>query len=164
MRADSIAGDDAQNQLDPLNIDEAEFPVAQSVSFFECRLFLRGTFEEPVDLLARLKNLNSGPGGNPVKTWVVLGLGVLQLFSLGLALTCCLPLNVLMLSFAFRDPQGDEVCPEKFAKDLVVGLEKAGVPHKANFIDAGHMAKSDGMSTALRACVDEFLAETQSSS
>ena len=53
---------------------------------------------------------------------------------------------------------GDEVCPENFAQDLVAGLERAGVPHVANFIDAGHMAKSDGMSTALRGCVDEFLA------
>lgn len=61
-------------------------------------------------------------------------------------------------------PSGDEVCPEKFAKDLVAMLEKAGVPHNAKFIDAGHMAKSDGMSTALRACVDEFLAERESSS
>ena len=129
---DSIAGD-AQDQLDPLNIDEGEFPVAQSVSFFECRLFLRGTFEEPIDLLGRLHNLNSGPGGNAVKTWVVQGLG-------------------------------DEVCPEKFAKDLVAELEKVGVPHRAKFIDAGHMAKSDGMSTALRACVDEFLAERGPSS
>ena len=54
---------------------------------------------------------------------------------------------------------GDEICPDRFAKNLVDGLEKAGVPHKANFIDAGHMAKSDGMSTVLRACVDEFLAD-----
>eukprot|EP01043_Picozoa_sp_COSAG02_P053071 COSAG02_NODE_5811_length_4021_cov_7.199133_2_plen_130_part_00 len=108
VRADSIALD-AQDQLDPLNIDEAEFPVAQSVSFFECRLFLRGTFEEPIDLLAHLDNLNSGPGGNPVKTWVVQGLGVLQPFALGFALTCCFPLNLLirlMLSFVFREHQG----------------------------------------------------------
>jgi hypothetical protein len=78
--ADGIAGDE-QDQLDPLNIDEAEFPVAQSVSFFECRLFLRGTFEEPIDLLGRLDNLNSGPGGSAVKTWVVQGIGVLPPFA-----------------------------------------------------------------------------------
>ena len=59
----------------------------------------------------------------------------------------------------FPKPSGDEVCPETFAKDLVAGLAEASLPHKAKFIDAGHMAKSDGMSTALRGCVDEFLVE-----
>ena len=51
---------------------------------------------------------------------------------------------------------GDEVCPEKFAQELVAGLEVAKVPHKAYFIDAGHKAGSDGMSLQLRACVDDF--------
>ena len=44
------------------------------------------------------------------------------------------------------------------------GLDAAGVPHKANFIDAGHMAKSDGMSKALRACVDDFLVDYEGGS
>lgn len=68
-----------QEMLDPLKIDDQHFDVAQSVSFFECRLFLRGTFEEPIDLLARLHLLRQGPGGNAVKTWVVQGLGVIPL-------------------------------------------------------------------------------------
>ena len=40
---------------------------------------------------------------------------------------------------------GDEICPEIFAKQLVAGLEDARVPHTANFFDAGHSTKSDGM-------------------
>ena len=53
---------------------------------------------------------------------------------------------------------GDEICPEIFAKQLVAGLEDARVPHTAYFFDAGHSAKSDGMSKMLRKCVDEFVA------
>ena len=32
------------------------------------------------------------------------------------------------------------------------------MPHTAYFFDAGHSAKSDGMSKMLRKCVDEFVA------
>ena len=53
---------------------------------------------------------------------------------------------------------GDEICPEVFAQQLVEGLAAAGVPHTAYFLDAGHSAKSDGMSKMLRKCVDEFVA------
>ena len=53
---------------------------------------------------------------------------------------------------------GDEICPEVFAQQLVAGLASAGVPHTAYFFDAGHSAKSDGMSKMLRKCVDEFVA------
>ena len=45
---------------------------------------------------------------------------------------------------------GDEICPEVFAQQLVEGLKGAGVPHTAYFFDAGHSAKSDGMSRMLR--------------
>ena len=51
---------------------------------------------------------------------------------------------------------GDEVCPEIYAKQLVADLAAAGVPHTAYFFDAGHSAKSDGMSAKLRQCVEEF--------
>ena len=47
---------------------------------------------------------------------------------------------------------GDEVCPETFARQLVAGLEAAGVPHTAYFFDAGHSAKSDG--SASSRCLD----------
>ena len=49
-----------------------------------------------------------------------------------------------------------QVCPEVFAQQLVAGLAAAGVPHTAYFFDAGHSAKSDGMSKMLKRCVDEF--------
>ena len=37
-------------------------------------------------------------------------------------------------------------------------LAAAGVAHEAHFVDAGHKSSSDGMSKALRACVDKFTA------
>ena len=40
----------------------------------------------------------------------------------------------------------------------VEGLASNAVPHTAYFFDAGHSAKSDGMSKMLRRCVDEFVA------
>ena len=52
---------------------------------------------------------------------------------------------------------GDEVCPEVFAQGLVTALKEAEVPTTAHFIDAGHKSGSDGMSKALRGCVDDFL-------
>ena len=58
---------------------------------------------------------------------------------------------------------GDEVCPEKFAQELVAGLEAEGIPTVAHFIDAGHVAGSDGMSKALKGCVDDFVAQSAAS-
>ena len=97
-------------------------PEAASVSFFESRLFLQGTFENPLDLLNDVKCLKEGP----VRTWVVQG-------------------------------TGDEVCPDKFARELVVKLENEGIPHKAHFVDAGHKASSNGVFIALKECVKDFL-------
>ncbi|KAK3277525.1 hypothetical protein CYMTET_14476 [Cymbomonas tetramitiformis] len=63
--------EDPSELLDPHKISEEEFAEAQSVSFFEARLFLKGTFEDPVDLLGRLHLLQAGS----VPTWVVQGTG-----------------------------------------------------------------------------------------
>ena len=116
----NLIEEDASKLLDPRSIKDDEYAEAQSVSFFEARLFLRHTYETPVQLLGeRLKSLAA------VRTWVVQG-------------------------------TGDEVCPEVFAQQLVAGLKAAEVPHTAYFFDAGHSAKSDGMSKMLRRCVDEF--------
>merc|ERR1712094_160587 len=89
-----------------------EFPKAQSVSFFEARLFLKGTFEEPVDLL----------GGVPLLRGIPIYLA---------------------------HGKGDEICPEKFAQQLVATLEKAGIAHTAYFPEAGHKASSNGMTETL---------------
>ena len=126
----NIIEEDPSKLLDPRTIDEADFAEAQSVSFFEARLFLRGTYEAPVQLLGkRLEQLaaDAATGRPAVRTWVVQG-------------------------------TGDEICPEAFAQQLVTGLETARVPHTAYFFEAGHSAKSDGMSNMLRKCVDEFTA------
>jgi len=126
----NIIEEDPSKLLDPLAVDEAEFAEAMSVSFFEARLFLKGTYEAPVQLLGeRLKQLsaNTVTGRPAVRTWVAQG-------------------------------TGDEICPEVFAQQLVAGLLHARVPHTAYFFDAGHSAKSDGMSKMLKQCVDEFMA------
>ena len=66
----NLIEEDASKLIDPRVIDEAEYAEAQSVSFFEARLFLKGTFETPVQLLGeRLRRLAG------VRTWVVQGTG-----------------------------------------------------------------------------------------
>ena len=52
---------------------------------------------------------------------------------------------------------GDEICPEEFARALVHRLEKLGVLEGAHFVDAGHAAHSDGIGAALKLCVADFL-------
>ena len=110
------------NLLDPLVISEDVLPIAASVSFFESRLFLRGTFEDPICLLDDVKKLKE----IPVRTWVVQG-------------------------------TRDEVCPDKFARELVAKLEAEGVPHTAHFVDGGHLPSSNAIFVALNECVEDFL-------
>ena len=118
----NLVEEDATKLLDPYVISEDLLPQAASVSFFESRLFLRGTFEEPLDLLGDVKLLREGP----VRTWVVQG-------------------------------TGDEVCPDKFARELVEKLKVEGIPHTAHFVEAGHKASSNGVFIALNDCVKDFL-------
>ena len=49
-----------------------------------------------------------------------------------------------------------QVCPDKFARQLVARLEVEGVEHSSHFVDAGHKASSDGITVALKGCVNEF--------
>ena len=119
----NLVEEDPTKLLDPHTIDPKELPQAASVSFFEARLFLRGTFEEPLTLLEDVGKLRQGP----VKTWVVQG-------------------------------TGDEVCPDKFARQLVTRLEaEEGVLQQAHFVDAGHKSSSKGVFVALQECVQNFL-------
>ena len=123
----NLMEEDPSELLDPKRIDDAVFPEAQSIAFFECRLFLRGTFEVPVDLLGNVQSLagSAEDGEPPVRTWICQG-------------------------------TGDEVCPEEFAQSLETALKGAAVPCIARYVDAGHVAGSDGMTKALRECVNEF--------
>ena len=107
-------------------ISESVLPQATSVSFFETRLFLKGTFEEPLTLVEDVKKLKDGPTG-PIRTWVVQGVG-------------------------------DEVCPDRFARELVAQLEKEEIPTTSHFVDAGHKASSNGVFLALQDCIKDFLA------
>lgn len=125
---ENLMVEDPSERLDYEKIDEEQYPEAQSVAFFEVRLFLRGAYDKPAKLLERLDTLAKGG----VKTWVVQG-------------------------------TGDAVCPEGFARDLVAGLEKASVPHKACFVDAGHKSSSCNIKKALQECVIEFRDECSAS-
>ena len=71
----NLMEEDPAALLDPHRIDEGTYPEAQSVAFFEARLFLRHTFEAPLDLLGAVPSLLKGHGGAPVRTWVVQGTG-----------------------------------------------------------------------------------------
>jgi len=63
----NLMEEDPKKLLDPNKIVDAVLPKATSVAFFESRLFLHGTFEDPVDLLDRVDRLKRTP------TWVCQG-------------------------------------------------------------------------------------------
>eukprot|EP00931_Biecheleriopsis_adriatica_P043592 TRINITY_DN24918_c0_g1_i1.p2 TRINITY_DN24918_c0_g1~~TRINITY_DN24918_c0_g1_i1.p2 ORF type:complete len:163 (-),score=34.54 TRINITY_DN24918_c0_g1_i1:73-561(-) len=65
----NLMAEEASDLLDYHHIDEEIYLEAQSVSFFEARLFLRLAYEDPPDLLGRVEHLKDIP------TWVVQGTG-----------------------------------------------------------------------------------------
>lgn len=60
--------DDPAMRLDPQVINPRNFSEAMSVAFFENRLYLHGTFDEPVDILGKVPNLKQVP------IWICQGL------------------------------------------------------------------------------------------
>jgi hypothetical protein len=72
----NLMAESPHDKMDPEEIDATDFLEASSVSFFEARLFLRGTFEDQLDLLGGVQSLlrgtgPSGSGHKGVPTWVV---------------------------------------------------------------------------------------------
>lgn len=63
----NLMEEDPKKLLDPTKIVLEKLPEATSVAFFESRLFLHGTFEDPVNLLERVDRLKHTP------TWVCQG-------------------------------------------------------------------------------------------
>mmetsp|Transcript_8529 Transcript_8529/g.14802 ORF Transcript_8529/g.14802 Transcript_8529/m.14802 type:complete len:276 (-) Transcript_8529:157-984(-) len=57
----NLMEDRPEMQQDPNLIMADKFPEAQSVAFFETRLWLHGSFEDPSDLLARVDQLDDIP-------------------------------------------------------------------------------------------------------
>ena len=146
----NLIEEDPKEMLDPAVIDVQKFPEAQSVAFFECRLFLRGAFEEPPELLSefRVSRLAAPAAANTanrsslivhshdkggffrpftgVPVWVVQG-------------------------------KDDYVCPARFAHELVESLVKNGVEtHSYLDLDAGHASSSGEITKALKRSVEEF--------
>jgi len=64
----NLMEEDPANLLDPANIVEEKFAEAQSVAFFEIRLWLHGTLEEPSNLLEKTYRLSEIP------IWICQGL------------------------------------------------------------------------------------------
>jgi proline iminopeptidase len=60
--------EDPANLVDPFTPDMEKMPEATSVAFFENSLFLHGTFDQPMDLLAGVHHLKG------VNTWICQGL------------------------------------------------------------------------------------------
>lgn len=127
----NLMEEDDSELLDLDKIDESLYAEAQTVSFFEARLFLKGVYEssrEEFDLLGSVSSLSTvetDKNHHHVPVWVVQG-------------------------------TGDAVCPDKFARMLVTELEKAGVLQTAYFVEAGHKATSTGIRDKLIEAVHEF--------
>jgi proline iminopeptidase len=67
----NLMEEDDENLLDPYTVpNDDKFREACSISFFEARLFLKGTFEDPIDLLG-----DQILGLKHVPTWVCQGTG-----------------------------------------------------------------------------------------
>ena len=126
----NLMEEDPADLLDPYQIDEEIFPEALSTAFFEARLFLRGTFEEPLNLLGKVSALKDGYGDKPVKTWVVQGEG---------------------------DEVCPEIYAQQLKKRLEAVGPPGSCLVNAYFVDAGHKASSNGITIALQKCVQEFL-------
>ena len=58
----NLMEEDPKNLLDPNHIDPPNYPEAQSIAFFETRLWLHGSYEEPTsNLLDRVDQLTAMP-------------------------------------------------------------------------------------------------------
>jgi proline iminopeptidase len=67
----NLMEEDPANLLDPDVIQDEFFPEAQSVAFFETRLWMHGAFESPSNLLQRVDSLTTS--ANLVPTWICQG-------------------------------------------------------------------------------------------
>jgi len=68
----NLMEEDLDKMLDPYTVPDAtddQYREACSISFFEARLFLHGTFEQPIDLLGNCHRMKHVP------TWVCQGTG-----------------------------------------------------------------------------------------
>ena len=64
----NLMEEDPANHLDPYEIKKDRLPEATSVAFFENRMFLYGTYDEPMDLIGNVERLK------PVNIWICQGL------------------------------------------------------------------------------------------
>ena len=72
MYENNLMEEDENEMLDPFTVppmDDPKYKEAMSISFFEARLFLQGTFEQPIDLLSNVSALKNVP------VWVCQGTG-----------------------------------------------------------------------------------------
>lgn len=123
-------------------IVDKDFHEACSVAFFESRLFLHGLFEEPMNLLGRVKT-----NSHRIKT----------AFSES-------DLSDSVDGYASSDAlhywicQGkrDEICPMRYAQELVGALNEVSIPIEAHFVDGGHQATDPVIANCLQERVEDF--------
>jgi len=142
----NLMEEDVSKLLDPEVIDESLYAEAQSVSFFEVRLFLNGVYEQD---------------GPPDERFDLLE-GVQSLLAESLEEACTTECTATDVTVGHRVPvwvvqgTGDAVCPEIFAKKLVDRLRERGVLMNAYFVDGGHASSSTGIKDQLKIVVKEF--------
>uniref|UniRef100_A0A7S4HSU4 prolyl aminopeptidase n=1 Tax=Odontella aurita TaxID=265563 RepID=A0A7S4HSU4_9STRA len=128
-------------------IEEEDFMEAGSVAFFESRLFLHGLFEEPMNLLGRV-----GTSSHRIKT--AFADSGAEIGSAGGGDVT--PDSSASLHYWICQGKRDEICPMRYAEELVGALEEASIPIEAHFVDGGHKASSPAVAKCLEERVKDF--------
>lgn len=123
-------------------IVEKDFPEAGSVAFFESRLFLHGLFEEPMNLLGRV-NTNS----HRIKAAFADSSSRGEFEG---------DANPASLHYWICQGKRDEICPMRYAQELVEALEEVSIPIEAHFVDGGHQATDPAVADCLQKRVEDF--------
>lgn len=121
----NLMEEDPAKLLDFNVVEESDFKEATGVAFFETTLFLRGTYDNPIDLLGNVGSFWGGANGLPVHTWVCQG-------------------------------RRDQVCPDRYARELVESIQDAGLPMGEHFVDDGHQASGATIAQCLKDRVEDF--------
>lgn len=152
-----------EERLDAEVIDPDVYPIAQSVSFFEVRLFSRGTWEHPVDLLTRVRERFGG-----LLECTTANDTIVPAHGVG-AMSTILGRESSPSTSTRRAPRsvptwvvqgtGDIVCPDVYAEELVRTLDEVGVLGGAYFVDGGHMEDNCQIKAALRRALADVVRE-----
>lgn len=130
----NLMEEDPNLLLDPNAIQESKFPEAQSIGFFETRLWVHETWEAPSRLLRRVSSLDKIP------IWICQGKRDYV----------CPPQNALHLVQALQARERDR-------------NSDRSAPLRARFVDSGHEDTDPVMEACLQTTTKEFLESTKKS-